>query len=32
LFPQEFIKAKIGEAEKLMQLLETDLAIAANSA
>jgi hypothetical protein len=32
LFPQEFIKAKIGEAEKLVQLLETDLALAANSA
>jgi hypothetical protein len=32
LFPQEFFKAKIGEAEKLVQLLETDLAIAANSA
>jgi hypothetical protein len=32
MFPQELIKAKIGEAEKLVRLLETDPAIAANSA
>jgi hypothetical protein len=32
MFPQELIKAKIREAEKLVRLLETDPAIAANSA
>jgi hypothetical protein len=32
MFPQELIKAKIEEAEKLVRLLETDPAIAANSA
>ena len=31
MFPPELIKAKIGEAEKLVRLLETDPAIAANS-
>jgi hypothetical protein len=31
MFPQELIKAKIEEAEKLVRLLETDPAIAANS-
>ena len=31
MFPQEIIKAKIGEAEKLVRLLKTDPAIAANS-
>src|ERR1700722_10358741 len=31
MFPQELIKAKSGEAEKLARLLETDPAIAANT-
>jgi hypothetical protein len=30
MFPQELIKRKIGEAEKLVRLLETDPATVAN--